>query len=192
MKLILTSKDFLNEKSKTMIIKNLDKKIDDCKILFIPPASSSEEEIMGDKYYKRLEKDGFKKENIYILNYKNINSSKKLNIDAIYVGGGNTFELLKKLKDTHFDKEIIKYVKKDVIYIGGSAGTHIVTANIKHVLPFDDNKVGLTDFDGLGLFDGIIFCHYTKNRKNYYEQAKKEGNYNVHKLTDEETFIIDK
>ena len=99
--------------------------------------------------------------------------------------------MLKILKDTKFDKEIIKYVKNGVTYIGGSAGAHIVTKNIKHVLPFDNNSVGLNDYNGLGLFDGILFCHYTDDRKKYVDDCKKRNKYNVSILRDDETIIYE-
>ena len=156
MKLILTSKDFLNEKVRQIIVNNIED-ISKCKILFIPPGDANVEDYNSKKYLKRIIEYGFVKENIYILNYYNINQSLNLNIDVIYVGGGNTFRLLNRLRKCGFDKEIVNYVHKNVTYIGGSAGTHIVTKNIQHVLDFDKNDVNIKDFTGLDLFNGIVF-----------------------------------
>lgn len=105
--------------------------------------------------------------------------------------GGNTFTLLKLIKEYKFDKQLIEYIKKGVIYIGRSAGTHLMTKNIKHVLSFDDNYIGLEEFDGLGIFDGIVFCHYSDERKKYYEEAILDGKYNVYKITNDEMIVID-
>lgn len=190
MKLILTSTDFLTENSRNKILSEL-KDVSKCKILYIPNENATIEKIKSNKYYDRLQEYGFKRENIYVFNYKEPNKFKNLNIDAIYIGGGNTFSMLKILKDTKFDKEIIKYVKNGVTYIGGSAGAHIVTKNIKHVLPFDNNSVGLKDYNGLGLFDGILFCHYTDDRKKYVDDCKKRNKYNVSILRDDETIIYE-
>lgn len=190
MKLILTSTDFLTDNSRKKILSEL-KDVSKCKILYIPNENATVEKIKSNKYYDRLQKYGFKRENIYIFNYKEANKFKNLNIDAIYIGGGNTFSMLKMLKDTKFDKEIIKYVKNGATYIGGSAGAHIVTKNIKHVLPFDNNSVGLNDYNGLGLFDGILFCHYTDDRKKYVDDCKKRNKYNVSILRDDETIIYE-
>lgn len=49
--------------------------------------------------------------------------------------------------------------------IGGSAGAHVASKDIEHVLAFDENLVGLTDFRGMGLFDGILFCHADETRR---------------------------
>ena len=190
MKLILTSTDFLTENSRNKILSEL-KDVSKCKILYIPNENATIEKIKSNKYYDRLQEYGFKRENIYVFNYEEPNKFKNLNIDAIYIGGGNTFSMLKILKDTKFDKEIIKYVKNGVTYIGGSAGAHIVTKNIKHVLPFDNNSVGLNDYNGLGLFDGILFCHYTYDRKKYVDDCKKRNKYNVSILRDDETIIYE-
>ena len=190
MKLILTSTDFLTDNSRNKILSEL-KDVSKCKILYIPNENATIEKIKSNKYYDRLQEYGFKRENIYVFNYEEPNKFKNLNIDAIYIGAGNTFSMLKILKDTKFDKEIIKYVKNGVTYIGGSAGAHIVTKNIKHVLPFDNNSVGLNDYNGLGLFDGILFCHYTDDRKKYVDDCKKRNKYNVSILRDDETIIYE-
>lgn len=191
MKLILTSTDFLTDNSRNKILSEL-KDVSKCKILYIPNENATIEKIKSTKYYDRLQEYGFKRENISVFNYKEPNKFKNLDIDAIYIGGGNTFSMLKILKDTKFDKEIIKYVKNGVTYIGGSAGAHIVTKNIEHVLPFDSNSVELNDYNGLGLFDGILFCHYTDDRKKYVDACKKRNKYNVSILRDDETIIYEK
>ena len=157
MKLILSSCDFINENSKKVIYDNIAKKIEDCRLLFIPNEKATTELLKTDKYYKRLEKDGFtNKKNIYIFDENNSEMFKNLDLDLIYIGGGNTFATMEKLRKSNFLNCICDYVKKGVIYIGGSCGAHIVTKNIKHVENFDVNEVHLTDYNGLGLFNGII------------------------------------
>lgn len=188
MKLILTSCDFLNDSSKQAIINNLEKDITKVKILFIPPASATKEDLYSNKYIKRVLAYGFKKENIYIFNYYEPDKSRNLDIDAIYVGGGNTFSLLDRIRKCHFDKDIINYVNNNVIYIGGSAGTHIVTKNIEHVLNFDINEANITNFNALNLFDGIIICHYDNSRKKYLKELKEK--YKVYTLKDDEYIIV--
>lgn len=191
MKLILSSKDFLNNKSKNVIISNLGISINECKILMIPNENTTLDKIKSGKYHNRLIKYGFSKKNIIVFDYTNIQNFINLDLDAIYVGGGNTFLIIDKLRKCGFDKQIIKYVKNGVTYIGGSAGTHIVTKNIKHVENFDKNLINLKNYNALGLFDGIIFCHYSSKREKYYLEAKKENKYKIYTLTDEEVLIIE-
>lgn len=190
MKLILSSCDFINENSKKVILNNLDKDLSEYKVLFIPNEKATKEKINSDKYYNRLKDDGFyNRENIYIFDESKSEDFKKLDIDLIYVGGGNTFATLDKLRKCDFDKEIINYVKKGVTYIGGSCGAQIVTNNIKHVEAFDENYVNVTNYKGLCLFDGILFCHYDESRKKNYEEALK-GKYKVYKLTNDDSIVV--
>lgn len=192
MRLILSSSDFGNPKSKDVILRNLKKPIFECKVLFFPNEKATRESILGAKYYNWMVGRGFSRENVYIFDHEDPENFFDLDIDCIHVSGGNTFETLNRLRACGADKAIIEYVKKrGVIYIGGSAGAHIVTQNIRHLLPFDENSCGMTDFDGLKLFDGILFCHYTEERKPYYEQAVLENKYKVYALTDEDSMVID-
>ena len=197
MKMILSSCDFINDNSKNIILKNIDKDLDKCKVLFIPNEKATSEKINSDKYYNRLYDDGFtNKDNIYIFDEANTEKFADLDIDLLYISGGNTFATLKKIKDSGFDKIISKYIKNGVIYIGGSCGAHIVTKNIEHLLSLDDNNCGLDNFDALGLFDGIIIPHYNAKeynpvkREELYNKLIKQNKYNVYKLTNDESIIV--
>ena len=197
MKLILSSCDFINDNSKNTILNNIDKDLDRCKVLFIPNEKATSEKIYSDKYYNRLYEDGFiNKENIYVFDEKNVDKFINLDIDLLYVSGGNTFATLKKIKDSGFDKHIIDYVKKGVIYIGGSCGAHIVTKNIEHLRSLDDKYCGLDNFDALGLFDGIIIPHCEAEeynptkREELYNELIKQNKYNIYKLTNNESLVI--
>ncbi len=187
MKLILSSCDFLNENSRKRITQNIKKPLDKNKVLFIPSVPYQINNLA--KYYKRLELDGFKKENVYIFNEYEVNKFTDLDIDLIYIGGGNTFATLKKIKETKFDKYIINYLNNKVIYIGGSCGAHIVSSNIEHVLNFDLNSVNLKDFTGLNLFNGIIIPHFDNSREIIYQDLIKENKYKIYTLTANATLI---
>ena len=190
MKLILSSCDFRNEKSKKTIINNLCKPIDQCKLLFIPNEKATQEAIHSEKYFLRMQEFGFAKDNIAVFNYYNEQQFINLDLDVIYISGGNTFATLKRIKDCGFDKEIIRYVRSGVLYIGGSAGAHIATQSVAHIAAFDPIPDGMTDFKGLGLFDGIIFCHYTEEHKALYDKLKSEGKYKVFALRDEDSLVV--
>lgn len=198
MKMILSSCDFINENSKNTILKNIEKDLSKCKVLFIPNEKATSEKINSNKYYNRLYEHGFKvKENIYIFDETCVEKFSNLDIDLLYISGGNTFATLKKIKDSGFDKVIINYIKKGVIYIGGSCGAHIVTKNIEHLLSLDDNYCNLEDFNALGLFGGIIIPHYDSKeynlgeRKRLYNELVKQNKYNVYKLTNDESIVVD-
>lgn len=194
MKLILSSCDFINDNSRKVINDNVD--VANSKVLFIPNEKATKELINSDKYYKRLYKDGFTENNIYIFDEENANQFINLDIDVIYVGGGNTFATLKKIKDCGFNKYIINYINNGVIYIGGSCGAHIVTKNIKHLLDLDNNYCNLDDYNGLGLFDGIIIPHFNEvdyepeKRMKLYNKLITENRYKVYTLTNSESIIV--
>ena len=192
MHLLLSSCDFRNDNSKKCIINNLKVPIDKCKILYIPNEKATLNSIQSELYFSRVQEFGFTRQNIYVFNYYDSEKYTNLNIDAIYISGGNTFRTLERLKNCEFDKAIIKYVNCGVTYIGGSAGAHIATKDIEHVLQFDDNTTGITDFIGLGLFDGILFCHYTSERKEAYEKTLLTSKYKIYVLSDDDSIVIDK
>ena len=190
MKLILSSCDFRNEKSKKTILNNLSKPVDQCKLLFIPNEKATYETIHSEKYFLRMQEFGFARDNISVFDYYNEQQFINLDLDVIYISGGNTFATLRRIKDCGFDKEIIRYVRSGVLYIGGSAGALIAAQSVAHIAAFDPIPDGMTDFKGLGLFDGILLCHYTKERKTLYDKLKSEGKYKVFALRDEDSLVV--
>ncbi len=190
MKLILSSCDFRNEESQKVIMDNLPYPIDKCKLLFIPNEKATAEAISGSIYYDRMQEFGFIKENVYVFDHNNPDKFRNLDIDVLYISGGNTFGTLDKIRKSGFDKDIIDYVKSGVVYIGGSVGAHIVSKDIKHVEKYDENNVGITDYSGLGLFNGILICHYIDERKADFEKLSANSECKVYALTDEDSVVL--
>lgn len=191
MKLILSSCDFRNEKSKQVIIENLGKPIEECRVLFIPNEKANIRRIKNKKYLPRLLEAGFSEENITVFNYYDSEKFFGLNFDAVYIGGGNTFGTFGRLKECGFTEEIVRLVKNGAVYIGGSAGAHIACPDFSHVSKYDENNTSLTDFKGLNLFDGYLICHFTEDRREYFETLKKQHK-KVLALTDEDAICYEK
>ena len=132
----------------------------------------------------------------YIFDESESEKFRDLDIDIIYISGGNTFATLDKIRKANFENYIKEYIKKGVIYIGGSCGAHIVTKNIEHLLELDDNYIGITNFNALGLFDGVIIPHYEAKeytpelREEIYNKLLEESKYSVYKLTNDESLIV--
>jgi len=130
------------------------------KILYIPIAREV------DDYSSCLEwiNSVLKKEVTMITNL-----SKKINLDnfkGIYIGGGNTFKLLKEIKENKWESKLKNF--KGVIF-GGSAGAIIFGEDINLALHGeirDTNKVKLEDTKGLNLIKYNIKCHYKKEEKS--------------------------
>ena len=84
----------------------------------------------------------------------NIEKYIDLDIDMIFVCGGNTFTLK-------------HYLEKGVIYLGASAGSHLATKSIEHVTTFDENNVKETNMRGLGLLMIYLYVIMIKVEKIY-------------------------
>lgn len=51
-----------------------------------------------------------------------------------------------RIKQCGFNIDIVEYVNKGVVYIGVSAGTHIASKEVEHMIPFDGKQTGINDF----------------------------------------------
>ena len=109
--------------------------------------------------------------------FEELANKKYNNYSAIFIGGGNTFKLLKGIKDSGSFDKIKNYIEQDGIIFGGSAGAIILGYDIKSCSSMDDNDVELQDTKGFDVLNGIsIFAHYTNHNP---------------KLTEKENLLID-
>lgn len=90
---------------------------------------------------------------------KNLN-----NYCAIYIGGGNTYKLLKDIKDSGSLKKIQQYINNDGIIFGGSAGAIIFGKDIDSCKTQDPNDVQLAETQGFDVLSGYsLLCHLNRN-----------------------------
>ena len=191
-KLLLTSTGLANQNITNQFLQIIDKPVSQIKIIFVPTASRSEEEL---KYVNESKKElldlGIPENNIKTLNLdKSVSFNEVENFDVIYVCGGNTFYLLKKVRETGFDKVIIEFAKTDKLYFGVSAGSILVCPNIDIASPFDENDVNLTDLTGLNLTDVIVSPHYKDEEKTIIDDFKKKSQYEIVPLTDNQALLV--
>jgi len=78
--------------------------------------------------------------------------------DALFVGGGNTYALLKRLREAGLLEPIRARVRAGMPYIGSSAGSNLAGPRI--LTTNDWNVVALDAFEGLALVPFNINPHY--------------------------------
>ena len=118
---------------------------------------------------------------------------------AIFIGGGNTYKLLKGIKDYHIFNKINDYLDHNGIVIGCSAGAIIFGYDINSILIMDRNDVNISDTKGFNKLNGkSIFAHYTNSKteeihKMYtdYLIDYSSKNESVIALPEEDTIFLD-
>jgi dipeptidase E len=160
------------------LIKFLPKPPQELKIAFIPTAADPYE----DKWFIKEDRDEFVRKGFQIkdvdINGKNEQKLfKELgDVDIIFVGGGNTFYLLQKTRESGFDRVVKKLITKGIIYVGASAGANLACPTIEPIKPFDDpgKASELKTFEGLNLVDFIVLPHFDNKNKKICEKIIKE------------------
>ena len=190
-KIYLTSCGIICEELKTHFYKILNKNVEDAKFLFIKIASEGEldpDTSWIEEEYESILELGINEDNIKTFSYdSDINFQ---DYDVIYMLGGNTFYLMKKLRECNLISKINDAIDNGVIYIGSSAGSVIMGQSIETSLPYDENWVELQDLSGLAYVDAYVLPH--ANRKlDFFYSIRKEGKNNIIELYDNYGLVID-
>ena len=195
MKLFLTSAGLPPETTRAFL-KLLNKRPEETRICFVITAANPQEDkgyVKEDR--KRLKELGFQVTELDLEKENEESLRKKLNnFDVIFVEGGNTFYLLKYIRESGFDKALKPFLERGGIYLGVSAGTYIVGPDIsptqwKHAE--DKNIVGLKNLRGLGLVDFAIFSHYKPEHESIIKENKHKIPYSVVALTDSQAVLVE-
>ena len=112
--------------------------------------------------------------------------------DIIFVNGGNTFYLLKWVRESGFDKVLPHFLKRGGLYVGVSAGSYIACPTIEQATwkHQDRNRVGITDFTALGLVPFLITAHFEEKYKVIVDQAAKSTKYPIVALSDKQAVLV--
>ncbi len=101
---------------------------------------------------------------------------------AIFIGGGNTYHLLQRLKDSGAFEQIKEYLANGGVVYGGSAGAIIFGKDIDACLYMDTNDVDLGNTIGFNaLFGCSVTTHYTNQNPAMTELATAFLNQYSHK-----------
>lgn len=111
----------------------------------------------------------------------------------IYVQGGNTYYLMKYIRESGFDVAVKSFLEKGGIYIGVSAGSIVAGKDIGHSglgVGGDKNIVDLKDMRGMGLVDLTITPHYEPAEEEQIAEYERQHGVMSTRLTDDEAVLV--
>ena len=197
MKLLLNGGGSTKELVLTM--KKLGELIDHSKPILYVPLAMDEDYIPYDDCYEWFKKQMI---NISDVSFDMVRSFEEFSLvdlskySAIFIGGGNTYKLLKGIKDNNIFDRIISY---DGVIVGCSAGSIIFGYDIDSCSAMDLNYVRLTDTKGFNMLGGkSIFPHYTNSKTEEIHKKYTDflldystNNEDVIAIPEEDTIYVD-
>lgn len=180
------------------IVELLSKSPKSCLVTFVPTAADP----YKDKWFieedrNKLRQMGFKVKDLDIKSKSKEELLVELKgVDVIFVAGGNVFYLLQETRKSGFDEVVKELIKKDVIYVGSSAGSVLVGPTIEPMKYLDkpSEASSLKSFEGLNLVDFVVCPHFgIEEYKSEYLKTMKEfgnGKYKLLTLTNSQALVI--
>lgn len=114
------------------------------------------------------------------------------NYEIVFVNGGNTFYLLKKMRDAFFQSAIVPFLERGGLYVGVSAGSIVAGPSIAVAdskTNGDPNDVGLTDFTALRLVKEATYPHFQPHQQKEVDDFQATVEYPVVALKDDEAIL---
>jgi dipeptidase E len=109
---------------------------------------------------------------------------------GIYIGGGNTWSLIRELKDSGFADMLVRYIGAGGQVYGGSAGAIIMGNRID--THDDENKTGLRDVWGFNLLNNFsVACHVKGGQNERFKAWAIDNHLPIVCLPEETGLIIE-
>ena len=194
MKLLLTSAGLTTTKIKQDFLSLLPKPASECLALVISLAVSDEEKYYVDLNRKQLIDAGLRNCLDFDLNQKTFNPKLLEEVEVVFVCGGNTFEILNRMRETGLTEALLKPVRNEqLVYVGVSAGSIIAGPSIAIAgwgSTADSNDIKLQNLQGLNFTDTAINPHFEEMLRPEVEQFKNFVNYPVQELTNDMALLV--
>lgn len=113
--------------------------------------------------------------------------------ELVYVEGGNTFYLLKAIRESDFENIIKELLPQGLIYMGASAGSYVACptiemAGLRHQNKYD--HYGVTNFSAMNLVPFLLSVHYKPEYRELLKEKISRATFLVKILTDEQALLI--
>ena len=150
MRVLLTSAGLETTEIQKYFMDMINKDMSLVKALFIPTAAVNAGAIeVLPKCMNDLLKCGIQDKNIKVYDLHTGMTTEELQqYDVVYLCGGDTYYLLKRINETGFNKTLMEYIHLDGPVIGVSAGSLIFANNIPDNLNLIDPKLDVHLADG--------------------------------------------
>ncbi len=115
------------------------------------------------------------------------------NKNVIHVEGGNTFYLLKAIRESGFAEVLKELLNEGKVYIGTSAGAYIMCPTIE-VANWNEtgrDRFGLTDFSALNYVPFVLKVHYKDEAENLVKEKMKTLKYPLRILRDGQGILVE-
>ncbi|MFA6476117.1 MAG: Type 1 glutamine amidotransferase-like domain-containing protein [Candidatus Paceibacterota bacterium] len=113
--------------------------------------------------------------------------------NIIHIEGGNTFYLLKAIKETGFDEILKEMLEEGKIYIGTSAGAYVMCPSIA-VSDWADETIdrfGLSDFTALNYVPFVLKAHYEDQEEELVKEKMKTLKYPLRILRNGQGILVE-
>ena len=113
--------------------------------------------------------------------------------NVVHVEGGNTFYLLKAIRETGFAEIIKELLDEGKIYIGTSAGSYVMCPTID-VSDWSDETVdryGVSDFTALNYVPFVLRVHYKDEAEELVKEKIKTLKYPLRILRDGQGILVE-
>lgn len=192
MLLLASSWHFITEQASNYLPKPLEQ----YRVLYVTTAGKK---VGNDVGYMRVRKKRFRGLGVEYLEYDLAQKSEAevrevlADFDAVYLEWGNTYYLLKCIRESNFESVVRDFLDQWGLYIWASAGTYVCCPNIS-VMGWSSqgfDTCWVTDLTAMWLIDFCIKAHMTPEKVSYLREHPIDLGHSLRCITDEQAFVVD-